>query len=293
MKKLNVETVDNNVDFVEKFFYNKKFFKNKLLITRKVFGIALIASILALNLSIIAMPAPLPVKVPIILYHNIKEQLDPEDDVLLNITPENFEMHMETLKNKGYNPISFYEYYDLVVKKVPLPDNPIIISFDDGYENNYTYAFPTLEKLDMKATIFVVTDRMGAPAGNGVIYPHFTWEQAREMQNSGIIDIESHSDTHGNMFAMPKGDMQREFRRSKYLIEKNLNKECYVFAFPYGGNTIEARALGTQADYKILCLVGDVGANSAGENLAALKRITISGILTADELVQTITKNLI
>ena len=234
-----------------------------------------------------------PIKVPIILYHNITKDPALEGKPLLNIIPENFKIHMQTLKDDGWNTISFEDYQNHVEKNLPLPDKPIIITFDDGYTSNYTHAFPILKELQMKATIFMVTGRAGESVTTEVTYPHFTWEQAREMESSGFISIESHSHLHANMFETKDIDrVQVELRRSKYLIEKNLNKECTVFAFPFGLKTDNIRKLALDAGYKIVCLVGDLGANSAGEDLDKLKRITISGDATPEQLIRTITKNL-
>ncbi|MCL2739625.1 MAG: polysaccharide deacetylase family protein [Oscillospiraceae bacterium] len=235
------------------------------------------------------------VKVPIILYHNITtDERDLSDKPLLNITPENFRVHMQTLKNEGWNTISFQDYYNHVTHNTALPNKPIIITFDDGYLSNYIYAFPVLKELGMKATIFTVAGRVGEGVSLEVTYPHFTWEQAKDMENSGVISIESHSNMHYNMSNSSDIDrLQVELRRSKFLIEKHLNKECAVFAFPFGGKTDLARELGKQAGYKMLCLVGDVGSNSAGEDLDRLKRITIRGYESPEQLINTITKNLI
>ena len=201
---------------------------------------------------------------------------------------------MQALKDNGFNTISFADYYNYVKNGTPLPDNPIIITFDDGYQSVYDYAYPTLKNLGMQATSFVITSRMGAVEGvDGVTYPHFTWAQAREMDQSKVVDIESHSDTHVNMSNTVDTDtLQVELRKSKYLIEQNLNKDCMVFAFPYGGKTDYAEKLGLAAGYQLMCKVGDQGSNSAGTNLTELQRITIHGDETPDQLLQTITKNL-
>ncbi|MDR1101851.1 MAG: polysaccharide deacetylase family protein [Clostridiales bacterium] len=230
-------------------------------------------------------------KIPILLYHNIKEVIQADEDLLLNITPRNFSLHLETLKKNGYNTISFNEYYEYIEKSKPLPSKPIIISFDDGYISNYFYAYPMLKRSGMKATIFVVTSRMGAKVNDGVVYEHFSWKEAIEMQDSGIIDIESHSDTHRDMSNSSISDMQFEMRRSKYLIEKNMDKECNIFAFPYGGNTLEAHNLGKNAGYKVLCLLGDAKASNYKNGIVTLQRITISGDWTGAQLLKAIGEN--
>jgi len=268
-------------------------FRKKNIFNKNIFFICSLIIIFSFSCFFYITKANQQIKVPIILYHNITTDSNLQGNPLLNITPENFQIHMQTLKDNGWNTISFEDYYNYVENNIPLPTNPIIITFDDGYSSVYTYAFPILKNLQMQATSFVITSRMGFPAGDGVTYPHFSWVQAKEMDQSKVIDIESHSDTHVNMSNTQDTDkIQVELRRSKYLIEQNLNKDCTVFAFPYGGKTDYAQKLGLSAGYKMLCKVGDEGANAAGDDLTQLKRITIHGDETPDQLLKTITKNL-
>ena len=120
--------------------------------------------------------------VPVLLYHNIVPVIENED-VLLNITPEQFGLHMKAIKNAGFNTITYRQFYDFAFNGGSLPENPIIVTFDDGYKSNYTYAYPVLKELGMRATIFIVTSTVGAT--ENVNYPHFSWEEASEMEKSG------------------------------------------------------------------------------------------------------------
>ncbi|HCG4536251.1 TPA: polysaccharide deacetylase family protein [Salmonella enterica subsp. enterica serovar Typhi str. AG3] len=138
-------------------------------------------------------------QVPIIMYHATEAAKDGEDwgTSGANMEPEVFKEQVTYLKNQGYDTIDFNEYLDYKITGT-LPagvDKPIILTFDDGYESNYLNAYPVLKNLGMKATIFVVTSQMGVthPWGNN----HFTWTEAQEMENSGLIDIQSHThDSH-------------------------------------------------------------------------------------------------
>ncbi len=231
-------------------------------------------------------------KVPILLYHNILEDGD-VDGHPAHVTLEEFIIQMQSLTDAGYTTISFQEYYSFVNDDKELPEKPIIITFDDGYLSNYEYAFPILQELGMKATIFILTGRMGAIGGEGeVIYPHFTWEQAKEMDESGVIDIQSHSDLHPNLVAQNTGRIQLELRRSRYLIQKELGKICDVFAYPFGMYTSDVEALAEVAGYKITVAVGDKGTNTKEDGLKELKRLTVFGGNDGDELLQMIQENI-
>lgn len=229
------------------------------------------------------------VKVPIIAYHNLMDNYNPQDS-LLQISPVEFENHMVALQKAGYHTISFQDYYEYVLHDQLLPDKPVIITFDDGYRSNYEYAYPILRKLQMKATIFVITGRVGVV--NNIVYPHFSWEEAREMQNSGVIDIESHSELHPDMSQIDPGRARLELEHSKYLIQKELKKPCDVFAYPFGLYNTTTQMIATQVGYKMQAIVGDKGVNTKSADLKQLRRLTAKGKTTGDELIEMIEKNL-
>lgn len=148
--------------------------------------------------------------IPVLMYHNLAESY-PKGSEGANITPKLFEEHMKGILDRGYTPILVADYYEFVQGRKELAENPIIVTFDDGYLSNYEIAFPILKKLNIPATIFVVTSTVGAKPESGLVStPHFTWAQAREMQQSGIIDIQSHSHTHKNMTQISPAQLQEE-----------------------------------------------------------------------------------
>lgn len=234
------------------------------------------------------------VKVPILMYHHINPRYD-EGNSSANLTPEEFRLHMMTLQAKDYQAVSLQDYYDHVINGTVLPENPVVITFDDGYSSNYEEAFPILKELNIPATIFIVTDTVGeTPAGGKVNYAHFTWAQAREMQESGLIDIQSHSNSHCKMAETSPDQMQRELRKSKYLIEKNVGKTCDMFAYPFGSFNAQTKQAARKAGYKMQILVGDVmkdyanEVNVRSEGAESLKRITVRGHMSNLELIDAI-----
>ncbi|HLR35248.1 MAG TPA: polysaccharide deacetylase family protein [Tissierellales bacterium] len=188
--------------------------------------------------------------IPILMYHHIVEE--GEETNKITVTNKRFKEDMEYLKNEGYNTISFKELIEFEEGKGDLPDKPIIVTFDDGYENNYKYAYPILKKDNMKATIFILGARMGITNYNrDSKYSYMSWEQAKEMQESGVIEIQPHSyDLHYYKESSKHGHgvlpMKKETKEEHYnrfledtekvmkLIKDKVGSESYVFAYPYG-----------------------------------------------------------
>lgn len=228
--------------------------------------------------------------IPVLMYHNLADSY-PKGSEGANITPKLFEEHMQGILDRGYTPIFVADYYDSVQRGEELPDNPIIVTFDDGYLSNYEIAFPILKRLNIPATIFIVTSTVGAKAGDGVVSTsHFTWAQAKEMQESGIIDIHSHSHTHRNMTQLSPAELQEELRISRYLIERNLGKNCFVFSYPFGGYNETTSNLARYAGYRMQILVNyaesgqDYLANNTKSGIEHFTRLTISGDMSTQDL---------
>ena len=228
--------------------------------------------------------------IPVLMYHHIADEY-PRGAEGANITPKLFEEHMHGIIERGYTPILVSDYYNSTERGKELPENPIIITFDDGYLSNYEIAYPILKRLNIPATIFIVTSTVGATVDSGLVSnPHFTWQQAREMQESGIIDIQSHSHTHKNMTSISVAQLQEELRISRYLIEKNLDKHCFGFAYPGGRYNETTLKLARYAGYRMQILVNyaesgeDYLANNVKSGIDHFTRLTISGDMTKEDL---------
>lgn len=158
---------------------------------------------------------------PVLMYHHIDEDADSNSVV----TPENFESQIKTLHDNGYTAVTLNDMYAYVYEGVELPEKPVLITFDDGYSSNYEIAFPILKKYGMKATIFAVGSSVGKDTYKDTdisIKPHFTYEQAKEMMDSGVISVQTHTyDMHQSQdyeegeartgAAMLKGESEQEF----------------------------------------------------------------------------------
>lgn len=135
------------------------------------------------------------VDVPILMYHGLIK--DPKLQNKFFISPTTFENDLDYLSKNGYTTISMKELIDYVeTDDANLPEKPIILTFDDGYYNNYFYAFPILKEKNAKATISIIgalTEKFSQVDENNPAYSHVTWTQIKEMLNSNLIEIQNHT----------------------------------------------------------------------------------------------------
>ena len=204
--------------------------------------------------------------VPILLYHNVTTAYN-YADAQLNVTPERFEKQLTALKNGGYNIISFREYINYVNGQGVLPPNSVIITFDDGYLGVYKHAYPILQKHNVPATVFIITGLVGF---NDTSFPHFDWNQAKEI-------------------ALPL--LTLELRKSKYDIESRLGKTCNILAFPYGEYNREGLDAAIAAGYTCVARTEDMGTNRKSEGLFHLNRIFVRRTWSGADLINIIEQN--
>ncbi|MBO5478458.1 MAG: polysaccharide deacetylase family protein [Clostridia bacterium] len=228
-------------------------------------------------------------KVPVLLYHDFVKIVPCEDPDNFNYinTPESFEENIKTILENGYTIISMQELNDAYNLKTELPSKPIIITFDDGYYSNYEYIYPILKKYNVKVSIFIVTDKVGKKI-DGKKY--LGWNECLEMQNSGLVEIFSHSKRHVFYDKLGARVIRDDVKESYQEIEKNLGKQnLKVFAYPYGAYTKEA--VWALKQNGIDMQVYDIGMNYFNKlNKDYIKRINIPCEMTGKEIVEEITK---
>lgn len=199
--------------------------------------------------------------VPILEYHSIVQK----KGNLYCVDPAKFEGQIKTILNAGYKPITATELLEMWEKKDKVVSKPILLTFDDGYKDNYTTAFPILKKYRVKATVFLVTSFIGRPN-------FLSWEEIKEMQNSGLIDFQSHTVHHPNLQKLKAEEVKNEFVVSKQILEERLHKPIDVFAFPYGSRRAYMYPMLKMAGYK-MAFVSDHGVASQKQGMYSLRRI--------------------
>jgi len=185
------------------------------------------------------------IELPILMYHFIVENKGEH-----HISKKEFERDLKFLKQNKFNTIGMGELLEFVHNDKPLPPNPVMLTFDDGYYNNYVNAFPLLERYNMKAVINIIGDHTDIWSDNfyeDIDHGHITWEHIREMTDSGLVEIGNHTysmhqNRHGRRGCTRKDgerlfDYQRLFGRDVNKLQLRVFEECGfspdVFAFPY------------------------------------------------------------
>ena len=220
--------------------------------------------------------------IPVLMYHNT-DYVFSDSQALSSITPERFENHLETFKKHGYNAVSVKDYIKYTEGRFTLPEKPFMITFDDGYLSNLTYALPALKKYDYKAAIFVVTGSVGV---SDIAFPHFNWQQARMLNDSGYVEIFSHTDSHQDLTTLSPAKLIFELRRSKFMIESRLGTTCDAFAAPFGKFSAEAVKYASDAGYKLMMRVGEVCGDVSADGIISLKRHTVTGDMSATDVIK-------
>lgn len=198
-------------------------------------------------------------KVPVLMYHSITDKVWGYNN--LHVSPKEFDAQMKYLKDNKYTALDFSELEHASEYK-----NPILITFDDGYEDNYTEAYPILKKYNIKATIFACSRFIGNKKNLKV-------NQIKEME--GLVDIQSHTVTHADLTKLNDESLKNELKESKEKLEKITGKKIYAFAYPAGrhnNKSIEA----TKKYYKYAVLDRPNGFYYTGEDRYTIKRIYVS-----------------
>ena len=167
---------------------------------------------------------------PILMYHHVVEPASGANSVErdLSVLPERFEQQLIYLEEAGYETISSIDLVYHLTLGAPLPDHPIIITFDDGYVDNYTNAFPLLQKYGFSATFYVVTDFVDRGLSR-----YMTWDQIEEMAAAGM-GIGSHSRDHPDMSGKPYEYLVWQILGSQQTLEAHIAGPIRAFSYPSG-----------------------------------------------------------
>lgn len=226
--------------------------------------------------------------VPIIMYHEVKTFKTGKDV----ITPYEMESDLNYLRANNYTTITMTNLIDYVNDRKELPEKPIILSFDDGYLNNYVYVLPLLKKYNMKIVLSILgknTDDFTRIPDNHLDYSHVTWDQINEMIKTGLVEIQNHTynlhsitrrrygcqKNKGESLACYEQVLTQDIGRLQKEITEMTGTTPNTFAYPYGKFSKESYPIIKKLGFKA-SLTCDYGVNiitKDPEFLYGLKRI--------------------
>lgn len=240
-----------------------------------------------------------PVEVPIIMYHEVNKN----NLTKLGVTPATLEKDLKYLRDNGYETISMTQLIQYVKGGAPLPEKPILLTFDDGYYNNYVYAYPLAQKYGDKIVISVIgksAQDFSEVKDENLRYGHASWEQIAEMIQSGCVEIQNHTynmhkitngragcqKKRGESIATYTQAITKDIGTCQELIEQNTGWSPNTFTYPYGRVSEESveiiKSMGFQAT--LTCKNGINRITRDPECLFGLRRISRANGSTLEKI---------
>ncbi len=208
--------------------------------------------------------------VPILMYHHIKDlpANASELDLTWTVQPQNFLSQMEWLAQHGFQTITVAQLNTHLKDRAPLPMKPIVITFDDGWIEDYVIAYPALKKYNFVGTFFAYTQ----PLDRSPLY--LSWKQIEEMSGAGM-SFEAHTLTHPHLRELSVENMTHEIAESKKILETRLNKPVVSFAYPFGEYNVAVIDAVKRAGFASALTI-DPGYRQRVDRIYQLQRIRIS-----------------
>jgi peptidoglycan/xylan/chitin deacetylase (PgdA/CDA1 family) len=208
-------------------------------------------------------------RVPTLIYHHIEDlkEAQAKGHLWLAVSPEYFQKHLEYLATKGYTTISMAQLADFFDNSTPLPPKPVLLTFDDAYEDFYFNAYPLLSRMNMKATMFTPT---GLVDNSG----YLTWNEISQMATSGNVLFANHTWSHKNLQTTSDVVEKEISTADSQLADRGFNRPK-VFADPYGASSAYAIEYLNKLGYK-LAFTTRTGSVLCAKQRLVLPRIRIS-----------------
>jgi peptidoglycan/xylan/chitin deacetylase (PgdA/CDA1 family) len=208
--------------------------------------------------------ASTPVYLTVVMYHYVEVVTDKKDFIRkrLAVTPTAFEKQLIYLQTKGY---TFYFAKDIPQLMSNPQEKPVVLTFDDGYADFYTDAYPILKKYNIKATIYIIYNFIGHPN-------YMTESQLQELAKSNLIEIGCHTFNHYSLPSSSSAVAQNEIINSKAALEKKFGIKIYTFAYPYGAYNASLELLAKQAGYTVAVTTA-YGIDHTTASLLAFSRV--------------------
>ncbi len=211
-------------------------------------------------------------EIPVLMYHRVVAKEPAYSKFNLHVTQTDLEKQLLFLKVRGFQPITFE---DLLIRRAP--SKPVILTFDDGYEDNYHCLFPLLKKHQMKAVVYLLGNRKpktnfwDTPQGEPEV-PLLKPNQILEMSHSGLVEFGAHSLNHRKLTELKGPEIEKEVAGSKAALEAFLKKPVVSFAYPYGLVNEEIKQITLASGYTFGVAVNS-GPTRFGGDLMEIRRV--------------------
>lgn len=226
------------------------------------------------------------IRVPILMYHYVSPLPADADDIRINltITPDLFHDHIEFLQANGYTGISLYEVTNALLNGHPLPQKPIVLTFDDGHFDHYRYVIPILKEHGFNGTFFVIT-----AYADRAIPEHLSWQQIKEMADSGM-HMEAHTKNHLDLRERDRDFLIYEILGSLESVSVHTGKPSVMFAYP--GGRYDETTLKVIAELPVEAAVTTRhGAMITTSDLLEMPRLRVSGGMSVAGLAHLLNTN--
>lgn len=201
----------------------------------------------------------------ILEYHMINDNTD-GDEKKYSVTPAEFREQLAYLKANGYETISMRDFMLAKKGRLTLPEKPIVLTFDDGYKDNYYNMLPILEEFAMKATVYIVTNDIGKEK-------YLSYNELKDMQSRGV-EFGSHTANHLPLTALSREKQIEEIKLSKLILEWNGLNTIYTFSYPNGAYDENLPQILKENEY-LTAVTGEAGVNTFNTNPYLLHRTHI------------------
>ena len=217
-------------------------------------------------------PPPDAVNVPILMYHYISD-LPPDADIYrrdLTVTPERFEAQLAYLRDQGYETVTLADVYTTLTTGKPLPARPIVLTFDDGYKDAYTHAFPLLQAYGFIGEFFVLATPAHFEAPQ-----YMTWNEMKTMAGAGM-SIQAHGRDHYDLTGRPYDFLVYQILGAREAVEAHTDQTVTFFCYPSGRHDAATEAVVESAGY-LGAVTTAWGTELRLDNRYAWPRIRIKG----------------
>lgn len=219
--------------------------------------------------------------IPILMYHSICADVHPLFKRYA-IAPEQFRKQMAYLKSQDLHPMRVTELVTALRSQTGLPEKPLLLTFDDGFEDFYTQALPIIESSGFTATLFMPTQYVGKTSqwlksAGEENRPILNWGQLKEITQRGV-ECGGHSHSHAELDRLPHKQTLAEITQCKDILEARLGQEISSFAYPFGYYNRAVKQMVKAAGYLGACAVRHTTGDGS-EDLFALRRVIVTSDL--------------